>query len=96
MQKLQTLPPDAVVVTEDYESGYEPIKQVELIKVEEQNSEHWWDGKYEKTDKGDGIEVVFWKGILNVIVFGKGVNSPMILEKGMSIFTFIKMEAELN
>jgi len=35
IQQLQTLPPNALVVTEGYETGYEPIKKVQVLPVEE-------------------------------------------------------------
>ncbi len=35
IELLQTYPTNALVVTEGYENGYEPIKKIELIKVEE-------------------------------------------------------------
>ena len=41
---LQTLPPDLTVVNEGYETGYEPIKSVTIIKVDENKSHEWWDG----------------------------------------------------
>lgn len=56
---LQTLPPNALVVTEGYEMGYEPIKKVEIIKVTESQGAEWWDGKYEKSDNPDTQQVVF-------------------------------------
>lgn len=54
---LKIYPPDSLVVTEGYENGYEPIKKAELIKVEENKSKEWWDGRYNKVEKG--LEVVF-------------------------------------
>ena len=56
---LQTLPPDLTVVNEGYETGYEPIKNVTVIKVTENKSHDWWDGKYEKSDKTGKMKVVF-------------------------------------
>lgn len=56
---LQNLPPNALVVTEGYETGYEPVKKVEIIKVTENHSTEWWDGKYEKSDNLDAQQVVF-------------------------------------
>jgi hypothetical protein len=59
IQQLQTLPPDALVVTEGYETGYEPIKKVQMLPVEENNSHNWWDGKYEKSEIPGALQVVF-------------------------------------
>jgi len=59
IQILQTMSPDAVVVTEGYETGFESIKKVELLKVELNDAQNWWDGKFEKSNNPDAIEVVF-------------------------------------
>ena len=59
IHQLQKMPQDALVVTEGYETGFEPIKKVELLKVEDNISRQWWDGKYEKSDKPDALQVVF-------------------------------------
>ena len=56
---LRKFPPDALIVTEGYETGYEPVKRIQLIKVETNTRKEWWDGKYEISDKTDAIEVVF-------------------------------------
>ena len=36
---LQTLPPNLTVVNEGYETGFEPIKRVTIIKVDENRSQ---------------------------------------------------------
>jgi hypothetical protein len=54
---LKIYPADSLVVTEGYENGYETIKKVKLIKVEENKNKEWWDGRYNKVEKGP--EVVF-------------------------------------
>jgi len=59
IEKLKLLPQDALVVTEGYETGYEPVKKVELINVVENPSHKWWDGEYEKSEDPDTLEVVF-------------------------------------
>jgi hypothetical protein len=59
IKQLLSLPQDAIVVTEGYETGLEPVKKVELVNVEENYSKEWWDGKYEKTEKIDALKVVF-------------------------------------
>ena len=56
---LKTYPADALVVTEGYEDGYESIKKVALIQVEENKDKEWWNGRYNKVNNG-GLEVVFW------------------------------------
>ncbi len=57
IETLKGYPADALVVTEGYEDGYEPIKKAELIKVEENKNKEWWDGRYNKVEKG--LAVVF-------------------------------------
>ena len=59
IKALQKVHSDAIVVTEGYETGYEPIKKVEIINVAENHSTEWWDGKYEKSDKLNALKVVF-------------------------------------
>jgi hypothetical protein len=59
IEKLKLLPQDALVVAEGYETGYEPVKKVELISVIENPSRDWWDGEYEKSEGPDTLEVVF-------------------------------------
>ena len=59
IKALQKVPSDAIVVTEDYETGYEPIKKVEVINVADNQSTEWWDGKFEKSDNINAIKVVF-------------------------------------
>lgn len=59
IQLLQSLPSDALVVSEGYETGYEPIKNVELLRVTEQLDPEWWDGQFEKSDAPDAMKVVF-------------------------------------
>lgn len=59
IQQLQILPPDALVVTEGYEDGYDAIKKVSLIKVEENPTQEWYVGKYIGSNKPLAMEVVF-------------------------------------
>jgi len=56
---LKKFPSDTLIVTEGYETGYEPIKIVRIIKVEEVQDRHWWDGKFEISENSEAIEVVF-------------------------------------
>lgn len=59
IHKLQEFPSDGLVVSEGYETGYEPIKKVELIQVKDQLNPEWWDGQFEKSDADDARFVVF-------------------------------------
>jgi hypothetical protein len=59
IEKLKSFPDDALVLTEGYEDGYEPIKKIQLIKVEENLNKNWWDGKYLESKKQNAMEVVF-------------------------------------
>jgi hypothetical protein len=59
IEALKSFPQDALVVTEGYEDGYEPIKKVQLMKVEEKPNKAWWDGKYLESEDPDAMEVVF-------------------------------------
>lgn len=57
IETLRAFPANALVVSEGYEGGYEPIKKVDLIKVRENEGKKWWDGKYDRAEAG--LEVVF-------------------------------------
>jgi len=59
IEKLHTFPLNLLVVSEGYETGYEPIKKIELLHVLEQQERQWWDGQFEKSDASSAIEVVF-------------------------------------
>ena len=56
IEKLKTMPPDALVVTEGYEEGYDSVKSVSEITLIEAEKKEWYLGKYEtpypQTDKG--------------------------------------------
>lgn len=41
IHQLQTLPPDALVVSEGYEDGYDSIKEVSVVEVVENTDEKW-------------------------------------------------------
>jgi hypothetical protein len=56
---LQTMPPDALVVFEGYEDGYDSVKQVTVIAVEENPQKKWYLGKYIDSRKPGGLQVVF-------------------------------------
>ncbi len=59
IQQLQTLPMDALVVTEGYEDGYDTIKKITVIPVEENPQQEWYVGKYTDSDKANAIQAVF-------------------------------------
>jgi hypothetical protein len=59
IHQLQTMPLDALVVSEGYEDGYDSIKQVTVIVVEENPNQKWYLGKYIDSRKPGGLQVVF-------------------------------------
>jgi hypothetical protein len=59
IDKLQTMPPDALVVSEGYEDGYDSIKEVSVIAVEENQQKKWYLGKYIDSSNDDAFQVVF-------------------------------------
>jgi hypothetical protein len=46
INSLATMPQDTLVVTEGYEDGYDTVKKVSVIPVEENPLKDWWVGKY--------------------------------------------------
>ena len=59
IHQLQTMPPDTLVVSEGYEDGYDSIKEVSVIEVEENPDKKWYLGKYIDSRKPGGLQVVF-------------------------------------
>jgi len=59
IDKLQTMPPDALVVSEGYEDGYDSIKVVSVISVEENPQKQWYLGKYIDSKNPGALKVVF-------------------------------------
>ena len=55
---LATMPQEVLVVTEGYEDGYDSVKKVSLISVEENPQKEWYVGKYIETTESDGVSVV--------------------------------------
>ncbi len=55
---LETMPQDVLVVTEGYEDGYDTVKKVSIIGVEENPQKNWWDGKYIESEKQESRSVV--------------------------------------
>ena len=43
---LETMPQNALVITEGYEDGYDMVKDVSVICVSENPQKDWWNGKY--------------------------------------------------
>lgn len=48
IQTLLTKPQGALVVTDGYEDGYDSIKKVSVIAVEENPQKEWYVGKYNR------------------------------------------------
>lgn len=59
IQQLQMLPPDALVITEGYEDGYDTIKNVSLIPVKENPEKEWYLGKYINSEEAETMQAVF-------------------------------------
>jgi hypothetical protein len=55
---LATMPQDALVITEGYEDGYDAVKNVSVIKVEENPQKEWYVGKYIDSTKSEAVSVV--------------------------------------
>ncbi len=59
VEELKRMPQDALVVAEGYEDGYDTVKRVSLIAVEENPQPKWYLGKYVDSEKADSKHVVF-------------------------------------
>ena len=55
---LATMPQDALVVTEGYEDGYDAVKNVLVINVEENPIKEWYVGKYIDSTNSESESVV--------------------------------------
>jgi len=55
---LETMPQDALVVTEGYEDGYDTVKKVSVIGIEENPQKNWWNGKYVEIEKEEFMSAV--------------------------------------
>ena len=55
---LTAMPQDLLVVTEGYEDGYDTVKKVSVIAVEENPTKEWWVGKYVDSKKDEATKVV--------------------------------------
>ncbi len=60
IQILTTMPPELLVVSEGYENGFDSIKAVRYLKVENNENKNWWDGELVESDKNSELEVVFF------------------------------------
>lgn len=59
IEKLKQMPQKALVITEGYEDGYDTIKKVSKISVEENPKKEWYLGKYIDSKKPDAQICVF-------------------------------------
>lgn len=59
IEKLKLMPQDALVIAEGYEDGYDAIKKVSLISIEENPQREWYLGKYTDSRKLDAQKAVF-------------------------------------
>ena len=55
---LATMPQDALVVTEGYEDGFDTVKTISIISVEENPQKDWWYGKYINSANSGAMNVV--------------------------------------
>jgi len=58
IEYLQTMPPDALVVTEGYEEGFDTIKKVSLTKVIDNPQKEWYTGEYMDSEETTAKQVV--------------------------------------
>lgn len=56
---LKQMPQDALVVAEGYEDGYDSIKKVSLVSVEENPEKEWYLGHFIQSNKENAMKVVF-------------------------------------
>lgn len=59
IEKLKQMPQEALVITKGYEDGYDTIKKVSIISVEENPKKEWYLGKYIDSTKYDAQKCVF-------------------------------------
>jgi hypothetical protein len=58
IQQLQNFPQDVLVVTEGYEDGFDTIKKISIIRVEENPKKEWYVGKFIDSESPDAKEAV--------------------------------------
>lgn len=59
IQQLKNFPPDALVVTEGYEDGYNTIKKTSVIALEESPNKKWYVGQYTDSQNSEAMQAVF-------------------------------------
>ena len=59
IEKLKTMPPEALVVAESYETGFDSIKKVNLLAVEINSQKNLWDRQYIDSDNPEALQVIF-------------------------------------
>ncbi len=59
IEKLKQMPQDNLVITEGYEDGYDTIKKVSLIAIEENPEIKRYLGKYIDSKKPEAQKAVF-------------------------------------
>jgi|GEM_PF-1588790 len=59
IENLKQMPQKALVITEGYEDGYDTIKKVSIISVEENQKKEWYLGKYIDSTKPDAQKCVY-------------------------------------
>lgn len=53
IDKLQTYPPETMVVVSGYEGGVHEVNHPELIKIKTNVNTAWYYGEHEQDEKGD-------------------------------------------
>jgi hypothetical protein len=59
IQVLTTMPPELLVVSEGYENGFDSIKAVRFLKVENNENKNWWDGEFVESNIDNAVEVIY-------------------------------------
>ncbi len=53
IDKLKTLPADALVLVQGYEDGFDAVKAIRQIKVAKKPDAREWNGEYEEAEKNN-------------------------------------------
>jgi len=59
MENLKTMPPDALVVADAYEDGYDTIKKLKTVYVTERTDPEWYYGKFVHSNVETNLQVVY-------------------------------------
>ncbi len=51
IEKLQVLPPEAIVLVDGYETGFDAVVDTEIINIEKNVEAEWYNGIYEESNK---------------------------------------------